>query len=325
MPKSRLIAVTSVIAAVSATVWWLTQGWSAVVTFTYVFGAVTITGVFIKAARVQRMAGPFSPLLFQAPAHQGGNKESLLLSDLVGCSACLSIFSPREKHIRYPSHEYDEDEDGDPTGFCPFCDEPRLIGSASGLPITRGFIEAVHKSRAAPVSELLEAFLVSGAIAALAVIGLNFFTDRIDRRLEGRSQRLEWPTVQGRVVSTEASVTPIDYTRDISVRVDFTYEVDKQTYSGSQTWSESDLGGVSLGFGLPGEKEIEARFPPGTLLPVYNNPSDPNEAIIKRGGGWPIWWLVLAVLSGLIAVLAMWTMMAQLLQATDPMPRQDDQ
>jgi hypothetical protein len=61
--------------------------------------------------------------------------DSIKNSELCGCFYCVSIFSPDEivKWI-----------DQGQTAMCPKCDIDSVIGSASGFPITKEFLQAMN-------------------------------------------------------------------------------------------------------------------------------------------------------------------------------------
>jgi hypothetical protein len=77
-------------------------------------------------------------------AHQNSSnhRESVLASDVCGCFYCLSIFSPSEIEDWVDAREDETNisETGQ-TVLCPRCGIDSVLGSASGYPITREFLQ----------------------------------------------------------------------------------------------------------------------------------------------------------------------------------------
>jgi hypothetical protein len=76
----------------------------------------------------------------RAHKHSTHHRAELMRSELCGCFYCLEIYSPMmiEDWI-------DEDENG--VGSCALCAKcgiDSVIGSASGYPITREFLQTMH-------------------------------------------------------------------------------------------------------------------------------------------------------------------------------------
>jgi hypothetical protein len=74
------------------------------------------------------------------------HRESILASDACGCFYCLSIFSPVEMKdwLDVKADETEINESGQ-TALCPRCGIDSVIGSASGYPITREFLEKMNE------------------------------------------------------------------------------------------------------------------------------------------------------------------------------------
>ncbi len=66
------------------------------------------------------------------------NKESIMKSELCGCFYCLAIFAPSE------IFEWIPNKNGD-TAVCPRCDIDSVIGSASGFPIKKDFLDKMKQ------------------------------------------------------------------------------------------------------------------------------------------------------------------------------------
>jgi len=72
-----------------------------------------------------------------APKHSICHRRELEASDCCGCFYCLAIFRPEDIE-RWLS-------DGDGTAVCPHCQIDSVIGSASGYPISRDFLERMQR------------------------------------------------------------------------------------------------------------------------------------------------------------------------------------
>ncbi len=71
-----------------------------------------------------------------AHGHCSRNREEIERSEMCGCFYCERVFSPSEI-----SNWIDEGY----TAMCPHCDIDAVIGSASGLPIEKQFLERMNK------------------------------------------------------------------------------------------------------------------------------------------------------------------------------------
>lgn len=63
------------------------------------------------------------------------HRTELEKSDLCGCFYCMANFSPSKIH---------KWTDQEQTALCPECGIDSVIGSASGFPITKEFLERMH-------------------------------------------------------------------------------------------------------------------------------------------------------------------------------------
>jgi hypothetical protein len=75
-------------------------------------------------------------------AHQNSisHRNELMNSDVCGCFYCLRTFGPGEI-VEW----VDEDADGvRRTAVCPECGIDSVIGSTSGYPITKDFLQKMH-------------------------------------------------------------------------------------------------------------------------------------------------------------------------------------
>lgn len=154
-------------------------------------------------------------------------------------------------------------------------------------------------------SSLLEYFYwlaASLAVAALGVLGVLYFVDRVERNIALNALRATWPAVQGSVLSTKIHrnwrIEEGDREYD-NIQIEFGYEVGGQRYSGRQELPESPESSGWCGWSCDDEKaELELKYAPGTALTVRYNPLDPGDGLI-RPKGWPVGWLLLAIVSGL--------------------------
>jgi hypothetical protein len=76
-----------------------------------------------------------------AHQHSANHRKQVLGSEKCGCFYCLEIFSPAkiEEWV-----DEDENEIGR-TALCPFCEIDSVIGSKSGVPITKEFLKAMNQ------------------------------------------------------------------------------------------------------------------------------------------------------------------------------------
>ncbi len=74
--------------------------------------------------------------LTAAHRHCTRNREELTRSSLCGCFYCLAIYSPQD---------ITEWTDDGQTAICAKCPVDSVVGSASGLPITRTFLEQMYE------------------------------------------------------------------------------------------------------------------------------------------------------------------------------------
>ena len=74
--------------------------------------------------------------LVLAHKHCVFHRDEVLASERCGCFYCFAIFSPTEILTW---------TDEDQTAFCPTCDIDAVLGSASGYPISAGFLRIMHE------------------------------------------------------------------------------------------------------------------------------------------------------------------------------------
>jgi hypothetical protein len=78
-----------------------------------------------------------APNVVEAHLHSSCHRRELEASARCGCFYCLAVFSPQEIETWL--------DEGDGTALCPRCCIDSVIGSASGLPITRAFLGEMHR------------------------------------------------------------------------------------------------------------------------------------------------------------------------------------
>jgi uncharacterized protein YjbI with pentapeptide repeats len=76
----------------------------------------------------------------KAHGYASYNRESLLRSSICGCFSCLRIYRPAAI-----AEWIDEEEGKIITALCPYCHVDAVIGSASGCPITKDFLEDMYQ------------------------------------------------------------------------------------------------------------------------------------------------------------------------------------
>ncbi len=73
--------------------------------------------------------------IIAAHKHCSIHRAELVKSTVCGCFYCMSIFPPSD---------IVEWIDDDLTAICPMCPVDAVIGSASGYPITKEFLQQMH-------------------------------------------------------------------------------------------------------------------------------------------------------------------------------------
>ena len=83
--------------------------------------------------RFRRLRGDKDHVI--AHDHCGNHRAELNKSETCGCFYCMESFSPSRI-----SQWIDQEQ----TALCPECEIDSVIGSASGYPITKEFLERMH-------------------------------------------------------------------------------------------------------------------------------------------------------------------------------------
>jgi len=84
-----------------------------------------------------RLSNLFNRNIIKAHKHCMHNREMLAKDDRCGCFYCLKIFNPNEIT--------DWVDPKDDTALCPFCGIDSVISAGSGYPVTKKFLEKMHK------------------------------------------------------------------------------------------------------------------------------------------------------------------------------------
>ena len=75
--------------------------------------------------------------LQEAYKHSNNNKTEIMKSNTCGCFYCREIFIPKEIKNWIKDKEL--------TAQCPYCLVDSVIGDASGIPITKAFLDEMHE------------------------------------------------------------------------------------------------------------------------------------------------------------------------------------
>ena len=116
----------------------------------------------------------------------------------------------------------------------------------------------------------------------LVLLGIYFlFHNRRSRAQLETSSR--WPSVPGRIQSSEVKREGASSKKVYRARVKYTYEVAGTTYK-----SRAITLGGQLHKGRQLAEERVARYPEGSTHPVYYDPRSPKTACLERAyeGGW---------------------------------------
>ena len=98
------------------------------------------------------MAGPIDRTrpdhrLEQAHKYCGWHREEILASDECGCFYCMELFRP---------DEINEWVDDGQTAMCPRCGIDSVLGSRSGFPLDRPFLEEMNRYWFGRVARVLD-------------------------------------------------------------------------------------------------------------------------------------------------------------------------
>jgi hypothetical protein len=96
-------------------------------------------------------------------------------------------------------------------------------------------------------------------------------------------QSVDWPTTPGKVLSSEV-VDAGEDNMQFAAAITYAYRVRGKTHKGDQValgqWATSDVKPV---------RRLVRQFPVGKVVPVYYNPEDPAEAVLKPGPTFQSW------------------------------------
>lgn len=77
--------------------------------------------------------------IINAARYPKNHKDEMETEIVCGCYSCTSIFFPNE------IKEYQRAKDHRSVAVCPFCNSPTVIGSRSGYPIRKDFLEEMKQ------------------------------------------------------------------------------------------------------------------------------------------------------------------------------------
>lgn len=83
---------------------------------------------------------PFEMERVVAHKHSSNHRDEILASQVCGCFYCLAIFAPETI-----KEWIDEKEGVAMTALCPECGIDSVIGSSSGFPITKEFLQTMYR------------------------------------------------------------------------------------------------------------------------------------------------------------------------------------
>lgn len=81
-----------------------------------------------------------TPDHIRAHRHSIRHRDEVLASDVCGCFYCLAIFEPTQI-----DRWIDQADGVGQTALCPECGIDSVVGSASGYPVTKAFLQAMHE------------------------------------------------------------------------------------------------------------------------------------------------------------------------------------
>ena len=141
---------------------------------------------------------------------------------------------------------------------------------------TSSWAEAQAATRRDPRVDRLTGGLGTVAFVVLATLAISggLATLRSD------AQTASWPTVTGTITSSEIE-TERDMDRRImhSIRLRYAYEVDGRRY----TWAQIQHNATTHFRDEAEAKRFLAAYPVGQQVPVYVNPGNPQDALLRPG------------------------------------------
>jgi hypothetical protein len=156
--------------------------------------------------------------------------------------------------------------------------------------------------------ELSKALFILGP--ATMVLGLVLLAAMIFQ-LSRADQTQDWLETEGVITShrvtrsfvgTRSSTERANYIP----RATFTYQVNGQRFTGQQYTIGASM--QTFPTALQARGYLRKEFPEGGRMAVYYNPRDPQDAVLKRGGGGNLKWItVAAVLITLLGLWLVWT------------------
>jgi Protein of unknown function (DUF3592) len=126
--------------------------------------------------------------------------------------------------------------------------------------------------------------MLCGGFFFLLFLGLGIFLIYRTQQSKKKAQVSQsWPSTTGQITDSQVSRSQStdsdgDTSTSYSAQVAYTYQVGEQTYSGKQ---------IAFGFNPSYSSESKAqadaaRYPVGSQVPVYYDPSKPSDAVLQR-------------------------------------------
>jgi hypothetical protein len=131
---------------------------------------------------------------------------------------------------------------------------------------------ATQPRRAGPIASLIfgALFIVAGYFA-----GFHFGKPILDQA----KQSANWPTVEGKIESSEVTQRHDDKGTSYSADICYSYPVKDRTYKSSRIWYGGGFSSSSSGEFY----RLVDRYPKGKVVAVHYDPEHPEEAVLEAG------------------------------------------
>lgn len=133
-------------------------------------------------------------------------------------------------------------------------------------------------------------------IFSMFAAGLLWMLVHLAEDAHKASRALDWPTVQGTIISSQPAKGCGKYGASYYPRVRYEYRTGFTVYTGNRI----DFGAHDCG-SARGAKHETDRYVPGTEVTVHVNPADPFDAVLVPGIA-KITWVFMIVMGGLAIV-----------------------
>ena len=84
-----------------------------------------------------------TPDIIRAHRHSSHHRDEILASDQCGCFCCSRVFPPGE--IQFWTDYLSNENAIGQTATCPYCGVDSVIGSESGYPVTKSFLQQMKE------------------------------------------------------------------------------------------------------------------------------------------------------------------------------------